>query len=85
MELRLYKSKIGAFKVIDAEIIDTADGAFVAVINGWNVKAESREHAERIVGTAKMAFNLGQREARRAVRESLGLSVWGGDVSCTDR
>ena len=56
---------------------ETTNGIWVAVIEGWHVRATDREHAERIINTSKMVEAVAMKEAKAEIRTALGLRAYG--------
>ncbi|AUQ74733.1 hypothetical protein [Phaeobacter piscinae] len=56
---------------------EAAQGTWIAVIEGWHVRAESRSHAQRIIDTCKMVAAAAKKEAKAEIRTALGLRAYG--------
>ena len=51
---------------------------------GAMMKCKSEEMARHIANVMSIAYARGVKDARREMREALGISSWGGDMKCTD-
>lgn len=53
---------------------------WVAVIEGWHIRATDRQHAERIIDACEMTAAIGRKSAQAEMRKALGLHVHGPHV-----
>jgi len=68
-----------------AEVSRLRSGRFAVEFAGHEIIVESEEQARLIGAGLDRAYILGQRQARRKVREALGLRSWGDKGTCLDR
>ena len=64
-------------KLTDTKVLspdETPDGKhWYAVVRSYWVKAENREHAERIIEVCEASHAIGVNEARFKMRDALGM------------
>lgn len=59
---------------------ETVDGDYVVVIEGWHIKANDEQHAQRIIDACNMAAAISAKVARAEIRLALGLRSYGDHV-----
>ena len=53
-------------------------GIWIAIVEGWHIWAESREHAERIIDACNMTKSIGYNRTKAEMRCAIGLVAYGG-------
>jgi hypothetical protein len=60
---------------------ETDAKVWVAVVEGYHVRATDREHAERIIMVCKACASKGRSHAQHGIVYALGLRAWGSTVT----
>lgn len=59
---------------------ETGHDGWVAVVEGWHIRADNQAHAERIISACNMSASIGRKQAQNALRMALGFSSYSNHI-----